>query len=113
MGTRGNPALQRVRRADQLALRAADFFVVDFLAVFFAAAFLAGAFFAVFLAGDFFAAGFSSADDSPRADLAASTDRWSAASRSTTSPEDFVEVGVRLTSPPSILDLTSASTASA
>ena len=58
---------------------------------------LGGAFFAVdFLAAVFFAAGSSACDPvgfagaSPRAVLAASTDRCSAASRSTTSPEDFV-----------------------
>ena len=65
-----------------------------FLAVFFAAAFLAG----------FFPSALSSAlsSDSPRAVLAASTDFCNAASRSTTSPEVLVAVGVRLTSPPSI-----------
>jgi len=48
-----------------------------------------------------FLAGFSSFDEpSPRADLASSTDFCKAASRSTTSPEDLVEVGVFLTSPP-------------
>ena len=82
-------------------------------AVFLAAVFLAGAFLAaLFFAGAFFG-GSSSVVDSPRAVLAASTERCSAASRSTTSPEDLVEVGVRLISPPSILALTSASTASA
>ncbi len=50
---------------------------------------------------------------SPRAFLAASTERCSAASRSTTSPEVLVEVGVRLISPPSILVLTRVSTAPA
>ena len=91
------------------------------MAVFFAAVFLVVFFAAVFFVVDFFAAvflaGFSSSSprrlDSPRAVLAASTDRWSAASRSTTSPEDLVEVGVFLTSPPSILAFTSASTAPA
>jgi hypothetical protein len=74
---------------------AATFFAGDFLAVFLAAAFFAGAFFATFLAGAFFAGFSSSSSASPRAVLAASTERCSAASRSTTSPEDFVEVGVR------------------
>ncbi len=50
---------------------------------------------------------------SRRPDLAASTERCSAASRSTTSPEDLVEVGVRFISPPSILVLTIVSTAAA
>ncbi len=90
--------------------------------LFFAAVFLAGAFFvlvafAAFLAGALFAAGSSSPSSlallSPRADCAACTERCKAASRSTTSPEDFVEVGVRLISPPSILAFTSASTAPA
>ena len=62
---------------------------------FLAAAFLAAAFFAgAFLAVAFFA-GFFSAGSSPRAVLAASTERCSAARRSTTSPPVFVEVGVR------------------
>ena len=55
----------------------------------------------------------SSASSSPRADFAACTERWRAASRSTTSPEDLVEVGVRLISPPSIFAFTSDSTAPA
>ncbi len=106
------------------------FFVVVFLAaVFFAAAFFVVVFLALddFLAAVFFAAvflaGFSSSSSSrsskisepvsPRPFLAASTERCSAASRSTTSPEVLVDVGVRLISPPSILVFTRVSTASA
>ena len=55
--------------------------------------FFAADFLADFLAGFFSVEPSSSSASSPRAVLAASTERWSAASRSTTSPEDFVEVG--------------------
>ena len=77
---------------------AAAFLVDDFLA----AAFLAAVFLAaVFLAGSFAPVSLPvSPESSPRASLAAATDFCSAASRSTTSPEDLVAVGVRFTSPP-------------
>ncbi len=77
-------------------------FQLAFLACFFAAVFLA-AFFAVFLAGFFLALCASSSPSSseagfsPRAVLAASTLRCRAASRSTTSHEDFLAVGACLT----------------
>ena len=128
-----NTAGQRQEALRAAVLRVVDFLVVVFLAavffvaaVFFAGAFFAGAFFAAVLRLAVFFAGLSSASslsseasraasagDSPRAVFAASTERCSAASRSTTSPEVLVEVGVRLTSPPSTLALTRASTAPA
>ena len=121
----GNPRLTGVpgpgvTAATQLAFFAAVLRLEVFLAaLFFDVDFLAADFFVVdFFAADFFEAdflaGFSSASSSsPRAVLAAFTERCSAASRSTTSPEDLVEVGVRFTSPPSTLAFTRASTAPA
>ena len=100
-GSRRPDAVWLTARPDpgQLAFLAAVFFAVLFLAavfldaVFFAAAFLAGAFFAPdFFAAVFLAGAASSSDSSPRAVFAAATERWSAASRSTTSPEVLVEV---------------------
>ena len=85
-------AIRRRGRADQLAFFLSAFFAADFFVAFLAAVFFAGL----------------SSLLSPRAALAESTERCSAASRSTTSPELLVEVGVRLTSPPSILFLTSS-----
>src|SRR4051812_40444991 len=76
----------------QLAFLSAAFFVVLFFAALFLVVFplLAEAFLAAVLPpfSDFSESSFSTF--SPRADLAASTLRWSAASRSTTSPEDFL-----------------------
>src|SRR4051812_31235237 len=95
--------------ANQLAFfLAAVFFAVLVFAVlvFLGAAFFVEVFLAALLDADFLA-GFSSASSSssgtssPRPFLAAATDRWRAASRSTTSPADLVEVSVRVTSPPS------------
>src|SRR5690606_25373311 len=102
---------------NQLAFLVAVFLLVDFLAAFLVLAFFAGAFLAaVFLLVAFFEVAFlvpvlSAAGFSPRAVLAASTLRCSAASRSTTSPPPLGASSVRLTSPPSTLARTSSSTA--